>query len=106
VDWFSQKPRQKASTLSHIPSQPQKGEILNPAENPSFNTPAKIGGIACLVCTWALIVAFATILVRDEGWKSVISLLAAVVLIFGSLFAALVWGTHRHFGRKRSVNER
>jgi tryptophan-rich sensory protein len=105
VDWFSQKPRETAATLSHLPSQ-RKEEMVNTAENPAFNAPAKVAGIAYLICICGFGIAVTTIFIHKESWKlDVISFLAVLVLIFGPIFAAIVWGTHRHFRRKRRVNE-
>ena len=85
----------------HYASLAKNEEILDVKENPAFNTPAKMAFFLYAIGLGALVIGFASMFIHKASWeRDVLWLIAAPVLMFGPIFAAIVWSTRRYFRNK------
>ena len=86
----------------HHATLPKNEQMVDVKENPAFNTPASIGFFLYAIGMVALVAGFATIFIHKATWeRDVFWLIATPVLIFGPIFAAIIWSTRRYFRNKQ-----
>ena len=100
--------RRRNLTDPRLRPHPKPDEIPFPANNPAFNTPAKIGFALIVLFFYGTAATFFIGLIRkDVHWKQeLLTLLLGFLFIFGPIFAAVAWGTRRALRNSAHVSKR
>ncbi len=89
-------------------TRPESDTTLHLEENPAFNAPAKAGHILLALFVFGSLTFYLAMIVsRDLDWKRDLSMFALLMLIiFGPIFAAIVWATRRNLRKARAISRK